>query len=81
MYRCNLHGFLKGIRHCYTSKASGQNIQLWDKGEGTGMNKDLPDKQKTTSGCEWFIVKMDRGAERYPTGKRIGTGPVCSVYQ
>ena len=60
---------------------SSQNIQLWNKGESTGMNKDLHDKQKTASGTEWFIFKMDRGAERYHTGKRVRTGPVCSVYQ
>ena len=65
----------------FHSEGFSQTNKPSDKMEGTGMNKDLPDKQKTTSGCEWFIVKMDRGAERYPTGKRIGTGPVCSVYQ
>ena len=81
MNRCNLHGLKKGIRHCSTVKASSQNIQLWDKGESTGMDKDLPDKQKTASGNEWFILKMDRGAERYPIGKHVRTSPVCSVYQ
>ena len=45
------------------------------------MDKDLPDKQKTASGSEWFIFKMDRGVERYPKGKRVRAGPVCSVYQ
>ena len=45
------------------------------------MDKDFPEKQKTMSGSEWFILKMGGGAERYPVGKRIGTGPICSVYQ
>jgi len=49
--------------------------------EGTGMDQDLPGKQKTASGNVWFILKMDRGVERYPTGKRVRAGPVCFVYQ
>ena len=47
------------------------------------MDKDLPDKQKTASASEWFIIKIIKGggAERYHTGKCVGTSPVCSAYQ
>jgi len=47
----------------------------------SGIDKDLLGKQKTASGSEWFIFKMDRGAERYPTGNRVRTVLVCSVYR
>ena len=38
-------------------------------------------KQYIDCGRDIWKREMGRGAERYPTGKRIGTGPVCSVYQ
>ena len=55
----------------FHSEGFSQTNKPSDKMEGTGMNKAPPDKQKTASGSEWFILNMDRGAEWYPTGKHV----------
>jgi len=32
--------------------------------------------KKTASDSEWFILNMDRGAQWFPTRKRVRTGPI-----